>query len=456
MSRCACAAFAAALLGCAAVGLADRAPVFGQAVPVFGPASPSLDVALLADRGFAVCPGEGSCTVSNGSPGCSDEACCNTVCANDSYCCDTAWDSVCANAANATCDLGGGGTCPGEGDCFASNGTPGCEEETCCSIVCVSDAYCCDIQWDGICVDAANELCSGGSGSCRPACSAPKQNVECLAGMPEYANRMPVGRILRFGSGWCTGWLVGAPNIAMTNQHCVAAGIGGLTIEFNFECDACENGSGKTTDTYDVVALLDSNEGLDYAILELSGRPADVWNTVSVDETAPVVGDAIYEIHHGEGDVKGYDSGNVTAINIPGDCNITPAVGVAVDAVATGGASGSPIFRSDNHCVTAICHCGPPCQPGYGIPMSAIMPLARPVIEAAGGVITDCGECVDSGTVGLTEFGEFADCMTGPGTCGPACATPLYSDPCCAIVDYDDDGDVDMSDASMFSRLFMP
>ena len=48
------------------------------------------------------------------SPGCSDETCCEAVCAADAYCCDIYWDSVCAFSAalrcpslcgNASCDL---------------------------------------------------------------------------------------------------------------------------------------------------------------------------------------------------------------------------------------------------------------------------------------------------------------------------------------------------------------
>jgi len=70
------------------------------------------------------------------SPGCSDETCCEAVCAADAYCCDIYWDSVCAFSAalrcpslcgNASCDLAVSNQTElelcGEGlndDCFAT------------------------------------------------------------------------------------------------------------------------------------------------------------------------------------------------------------------------------------------------------------------------------------------------------------------------------------------------
>jgi hypothetical protein len=48
-------------------------------------------------------PSAGDCCVAHQSPGCSDAACCLTVCAADPFCCNTAWDSICANAAGNVC-----------------------------------------------------------------------------------------------------------------------------------------------------------------------------------------------------------------------------------------------------------------------------------------------------------------------------------------------------------------
>jgi len=44
----------------------------------------------------------GSCFSTHG-PGCDIESCCNLVCAVDSFCCNTSWDSTCVGEANAWC-----------------------------------------------------------------------------------------------------------------------------------------------------------------------------------------------------------------------------------------------------------------------------------------------------------------------------------------------------------------
>ena len=50
---------------------------------------------------------------------------------------------------------------PATGDCCAANGTPGCDDADCCQAVCAIDPFCCDIQWDLVCVNGACDLCDG-------------------------------------------------------------------------------------------------------------------------------------------------------------------------------------------------------------------------------------------------------------------------------------------------------
>ncbi len=61
-------------------------------------------------------------------------------------------------------ELGG---CPGEGDCFKANGTPGCNDacggvpcDGCCETVCAVDPFCCDVLWDQACANQAQDLCA--------------------------------------------------------------------------------------------------------------------------------------------------------------------------------------------------------------------------------------------------------------------------------------------------------
>ena len=62
-----------------------------------------------------------------------------------------------------TCEDGGDpppGPCnPDAGDCCSANGTPGCNDEACCELICGQDPFCCESSWDGICAAAAAELC---------------------------------------------------------------------------------------------------------------------------------------------------------------------------------------------------------------------------------------------------------------------------------------------------------
>jgi subtilisin-like proprotein convertase family protein len=47
--------------------------------------------------------GAGPCDAANGSPGCDDVGCCCDVCDADPFCCETEWDSICADTAAAVC-----------------------------------------------------------------------------------------------------------------------------------------------------------------------------------------------------------------------------------------------------------------------------------------------------------------------------------------------------------------
>ena len=102
-------------------------------------------------------PGAGDCCVPDATPGCDDPECCNAVCAVDSFCCDTSWDSVCAGEAAVLCALCSNPACGGKNanDCCVSNPTPGCSDPACCNSVCVADPFCCNNSWDGLCANAA-------------------------------------------------------------------------------------------------------------------------------------------------------------------------------------------------------------------------------------------------------------------------------------------------------------
>jgi hypothetical protein len=109
------------------------------------------------------CPNPDHDCCTTGTPGCSDEACCNIVCGADPFCCQTAWDTICVNEAVSMCGIVcGGGACPNpKHDCFTTGG-PGCSDVDCCNTVCAADPFCCSTAWDGICVNEATTMCFAG------------------------------------------------------------------------------------------------------------------------------------------------------------------------------------------------------------------------------------------------------------------------------------------------------
>ena len=95
---------------------------------------------------------------------------CEACCFLDGTCDDldptTCQDQGGGNQGKGTSCAGGGcegSSCPdgADGDCCdpLGNGTPGCNDETCCSLVCDIDPFCCDTSWDTICAGEALELC---------------------------------------------------------------------------------------------------------------------------------------------------------------------------------------------------------------------------------------------------------------------------------------------------------
>jgi hypothetical protein len=71
-------------------------------------------------------------------------------------------------------------------DCCTAHPTPGCDDAACQALICGFDAFCCDVEWDGICAGNAGIFCAVCGGT-KPlcgdgACTAPVENqVNCPA-----------------------------------------------------------------------------------------------------------------------------------------------------------------------------------------------------------------------------------------------------------------------------------
>jgi hypothetical protein len=66
---------------------------------------------------------------------------------------DTCVDGRCIHTPIEGCFPGCGD--PASGSCQEDNGTPGCDDPSCCSFVCEIDVFCCDVAWDASCVAQA-------------------------------------------------------------------------------------------------------------------------------------------------------------------------------------------------------------------------------------------------------------------------------------------------------------
>lgn len=106
--------------------------------------------------GFPTCNAQaGRCNHPNNTPGCRDTACCNAICQTDPYCCITNWDNNCVTSYELICVNCGSG----RGDCYSERLEPGCQDVSCCGIVCAVDEFCCTVEWDIVCAQEATQLC---------------------------------------------------------------------------------------------------------------------------------------------------------------------------------------------------------------------------------------------------------------------------------------------------------
>lgn len=93
------------------------------------------------------------------------DSCASIVCSDDPFCCDYDWDDVCAGSAIDLCNncSGSGGSGGGPAACAhdpCTSGaalTKGCD--ACVTAVCASDSFCCKTAWDSYCVEQATSAC---------------------------------------------------------------------------------------------------------------------------------------------------------------------------------------------------------------------------------------------------------------------------------------------------------
>ncbi len=138
-------------------------------------------------------PGAGDCRVAHETPYCDDAACCDVVCGFDDFCCENEWDTICVDEATLVCPPTTACGQVGSGACDTANGTIACEDLACCQQVCLADEYCCLTEWDEICAGAVPELCTivpTPTGACCFAddlsCDGPQTEAACFTAGGTY------------------------------------------------------------------------------------------------------------------------------------------------------------------------------------------------------------------------------------------------------------------------------
>jgi hypothetical protein len=118
-------------------------------------------------------------------PSCGD--CAAAVCAADSFCCNDTWDAICVGQVDTECAVpcGGGASCSPDICTDDSLPAQNAQCSDCVDIICANDPYCCNTTsgaWDDVCVAAT--LDSAYATECNPICAGGCAHDECVAGPP--------------------------------------------------------------------------------------------------------------------------------------------------------------------------------------------------------------------------------------------------------------------------------
>ena len=189
------------------------------------------------------------------------------------------------------------------------------------------------------------------------------------------------------GTGYCTAWIV-SERYLVTNHHCVP-GRGDLTVQaVQFVAGYVETGVRDGTAVFNVsTEPVETDAGLDYAVLEVFGNPARDWGTLDISaiemtsETHGglpllIIGHPIrLALHFSRKECRAALRNAVADGKLRHTCDTLQ------------GNSGSPVLSEDTREVIALHHAGSASEGvNFAIPMSAIVAhseVLRGLVEAA-------------------------------------------------------------------------
>jgi V8-like Glu-specific endopeptidase len=177
----------------------------------------------------------------------------------------------------------------------------------------------------------------------------------------------------------CTGFMV-APDLLLTNQHCIADD---LTLA-SAVCDFKYDKSGAAPDKYRGVRVVATDAALDFSVLELERSPGSKHGTLKL-WGAPALDRALVTIHHPLGGPKMFTSTNcaATVLGVAGSGGSN--VDFRHECDTQPGSSGSPLIDIGSAQVVGLHHLGcvdEVCATGtklvnQGVPAEAILARVR-------------------------------------------------------------------------------
>ncbi len=159
-----------------------------------------LPVATKDDGGGAACAQDPCDTGAARTAGC--VSCGRIVCNVDPFCCDNNWDGLCVKQAAELCNACQAPACE-HSECAIGDALEvGCS--SCAAEVCAQDPFCCDGGWDALCVEQVPAACGQVCAPPAPSCA----HSECKAGDALEADCSSCAGVVCQSDGYCcdTAW----------------------------------------------------------------------------------------------------------------------------------------------------------------------------------------------------------------------------------------------------------
>ena len=157
------------------------------------------------------------------------------------------------------------------------------------------------------------------------------------------------------GSAACTGFLVGESQL-LTNHHCISTQDLCKSADVIFGFDKPEMTLGQ--EMQKCLRLIDKDEGLDAALLEVAGSPGQRWGVLGFSAGGdPAVPEAAVVVQHPAGFQKFVSRIDCVVATMPAD-GVTKEADFGHSCDTMDGSSGSPVLRREDLKVIGLHHWG--------------------------------------------------------------------------------------------------